>query len=123
MAYHWPDEQWQHSFDLFKEDVKTVNLGQSVFDAPALKDVAHPAPDLVDPTAEQPYVNHDCTRECYVSDYIPGSMMSQFETIFSYLPEDYIHNTAAYQKFKSELSNNKQISWSQFSSSMQQLWL
>ena len=26
MAYHWPDEQWQHSFGLFNEGVKTVNL-------------------------------------------------------------------------------------------------
>ncbi len=123
MAYHWPGEQWQHSFAAFNEGVKTIRLGKSIFEASALKDVAYPTPLLNASTAEQSNMNHDWSKECYVSDYIPESMMSQFETIFSYLPEDYIPNSAAYQKLKSDLNNKQQMSWSQFSTSMQQLWM
>lgn len=84
MAYHWPAEKWQHSFKTFNEGVKTVSLGKSVFEVSAFENTV-PKNAVDEVTFNKPYIGDHYARECYVSDLIPESMLSQFETIFSYL--------------------------------------
>lgn len=113
LAYHWPDQKWQHSVEAFNEGTKTIELGRSVAHLSMINDAKDPLSRISD----------QCFNECYVSDLIPFSMLSQFESLFSYIPEEYISNKSAYQKLKSNLNSRQPMSWSKYSIAMQQIWM
>ena len=109
MAYHWPNEKWQHSFENFNAGQKTIKLGKSLQEALATQDTASAIEDI--PIDE------------FVSDIIPAAAISQFESIFASIPEQYVSNHSAYQKLKADIKSDQQMSWTQFATSMQQLWV
>ena len=102
MAYHWPGQQWSHSFDQFNSGEKQIMLA----DCP-----------------DQPIGQGDYAYQADRSDdFIPESIKPQLEAIFSYMPQSLVTNKSAYHTLKQNLNSDKHIGWSQFTSSMQQLW-
>lgn len=112
MAYHWPDERWQHSFKAFDEGTKSIMLGK-----PA-RDTLSPAATAL-PQASICVPSFDAGR---VSELITPAVLRQFGYIFSYLPQDCVANKSAYRQLKNELESDESMSWTRFSGAMQQLW-
>ena len=79
-----------------------MSLGQSVFEQSVYQNKVSQS-TVDEAIINNPYLGDHHARECYVSDLIPASMMNYFETLFSYLPKDYIPNKAVYVKLKSDL--------------------
>ena len=122
MAYHWPNEKlehgekWAHGFDTFNEGEKVITLGN------ALNDVSIPTAADNEAVVAQGLIN-----ESFVSERAGAgtsySDKSQFEMILGYIPEAYVCNKVAYKKLKNDIKSGSQMSWAQFASDMQQLWV
>ena len=99
MTYHWPKQQWQHSFKKFNEGQITIQLGQS------------------NDTAAEWQTTDNCS-----SDLLSKQIKDQFDNIFDYLPESAITNKSAFKQLKQKLKSNQAFNWQQFNSSMQEIW-
>ncbi len=99
MAYHWPNQQWQHSFKQFNAGQITIQLG--------------PSANILDQWQ---------STASYPNNLLPKQVKTQFDCIFDYLPESVITNNAAFNKFKQNLRSNPIFNWQQFNTAMQEIW-
>ena len=116
MAYHWPNQIWPHSFEQFNESQKTVTLGQLPNKSTDEK--------YSNVTDQQDFIPQSVLPvETSDDALIPRQTMSQLDSIFSYLPEQFVKNKSTYNKLKSDLTAGHEMSWTQFTTSMQQMWI
>ena len=117
MSYHWPNQQWQHSFEVFNEGKKSIVLGKSI------RELSRVDAETKQTILTDDEISETGTKEPFAGDVIPPTALNQFEHIFSAIPEAYICNKTAYQKLKKDIKADSQMSWTQFASAMQQLWV
>ena len=116
MAYHWPNEKWQHSFEGFNAGQKIIELGKPLPEEVSIQDNPSASINTVSTIEDIPAAE-------FASDMIPAAAFSQFENIFAYIPEQYVSNKSAYQKLKADIKSDQPMDWTQFATSMQQLWM
>ncbi len=88
MTYHWPNQQWQHSFKQFNQGQKKVQLGQSLDSATEWQ-----------------------ASDSYSNDLLSRQIKAQFDSIFDYLPESAINNKSAFNQLKQKLKSNQAFNW------------
>lgn len=101
MSYHWPDQNWIHSFGEFNSGQKSILLDNN------------PAQHISSEWA----MHENCS-----SDLLSKEIKAQFDNIFDYLPDSVIGNRPAYDRFKQQLNSPQHFDWNQFTKSVQQIW-
>ncbi len=99
MTYHWPNQNWQHSFKKFNQGQMIIQLGQ-------INGVS---------TEWQ-------TTDNSSNDLLSKQIKAQFENIFNHLPESAITNKLAFEQLKRKLKSSQTFNWQQFNTCMQKVW-